>query len=528
MFERLTRREFIKTVSMATIAFAATNFFSDDKVFAANKKLRIKTRYGTFNGFVGKRGVRTWLGIPYAKPPVDNLRWHAPESLEPSNAEFDAKNFGASAIQDVDKVEPASLNRQSEDCLTLNIWTRSDAVNKPVMVFIHGGGFVSGGTSDPLYNGTNLAAAHEVVVVSLNYRLNIFGFMNFASIDSEFADSGYLGIKDQVAALTWIKENISEFGGNPDNITIFGESAGAASVMLLSVTPAAKGLFQKVIAQSGHLAFYHDPEMSAKLAEEFMEVSGVDNMNELMSKTAAELEQLYEKLAYRREIMTEIDYFPTCDGKFLPLNPFGALKDGGARGIKLMTGNTADEYRYWLLYYDKFLNYVREFHARLTPVLYEINFTEEIYKMWQEKNPDEGEDNYMEFANQMDWRVGQELAAEYQSSFGDVYFYLFNQHSPVGELRSCHAIDLPFVFNNPSPDIEPKPAPNLIKQMQATWISFAATGNPNNDLIPKWESYTVDNRQTMEINAKSWACHKDLNTHNLNDLRRVYEDNLLN
>ena len=489
----------------------------------------MRTRYGTFNGFIGKRGVRTWLGIPYAKPPVENLRWHAPETLEPSNAEFDAKKFGATAIQDIDEVEPASINRQSEDCLTLNIWTRDDKKNKPVMVFIHGGSFINGGTSDPLYNGTNLAAANDVVVVTINYRLNIFGFMNFSAIDSAFADSGYLGLKDQIAALTWIKENISEFGGDPDNVTIFGESAGAASVLLLSIAPAAKGLFHKVIAQSGHLMLHHKPEHSIELTEIFMELSGAEKMSDLYAKTADELRTLYEKFINVRGLSIDVDFFPMCDGKFLPAMPFAALKDGAAQGIKLLTGNTADEYLYWLLYYDNFLRYLREFHPKLTPVLYESEFIDDpkLYLDWRKNHPEGDEnENYLEFANQLDWRVGQELTAEYQSHFDDTYFYLFNQQSPVENLRSCHAIDLPFIFNNPSPDIEPKPAQNLVKQMQAAWTSFAATGNPNNDLIPQWERYTVDNRQTMVINATAWDCRKDLNTQNLNELRDVYEEQL--
>ena len=127
----------------------------------------------------------------------------------------------------------------------------------------------------------------------------------------------------------------------------------------------------------------------------------------------------------------------------------------------------------------------------------------------------------------MDWRVGQELIAEYQSAFDDVYFYLFSQESPDENLGSCHALDLPFVFNNPSPGIEPNPSPELVKQVQAAWCSFAATGNPNNDFIPTWKKYTTADRQTMEINSEAWTCHKDLNVDNLTELRGVYEDNLL-
>ena len=167
----MNRREFIKTAALGFLAANTLGFFPE-KVFAA-ENCTVKTRYGTFNGFVDEKGVKTWLGIPFAQPPVGKLRWQAPQPLKSSNKSFDAKKFGFVAVQNVDENEPSSKNPQSEDCLTLNIWKRSDKKNLPVMVFIHGGGFVGGGTSDPLYNCTNFAAAHDVVMVSIEYRLNV-------------------------------------------------------------------------------------------------------------------------------------------------------------------------------------------------------------------------------------------------------------------------------------------------------------------------------------------------------------------
>ena len=522
---KISRRDFIKTTALA---LAAMKIFGG-KVQAA-EPCQIRTRQGIYNGFVDARGVRTWLGIPYAKPPVGNLRWRAPETLEPSDKIFSAKNFGASAIQDRDPIEPASLLKQSEDCLTLNIWTRSAKKNLPVMVFIHGGGFLNGGSGDPLYNCAKLAAGHDIVFVTINYRLNIFGFMNFAAIDSNFADTGYLGIKDQIAALTWVKENIEHFGGNPDNVTVFGESAGAISVSLLMVTPAARGLFQKAIAQSGHAAFYHTPDASAKVVEEFMTFSGCKNMSELMKKSSGELSALYDKFCTERFLSADIDYMPTCDGKFLPNHPLRAFKDGAARGIKLLTGTTEDEYLYWALYFGDVSGQLSEYHKALTPLRYEGEFTTatEVYQAWQKNYMDlEEDDRYIEFANQLDWRVGQELMAEYQSNFADVYFYLFSQPSPVEELESCHAMELAFVFGNPAEHIEPNPPQSLVKQVQAAWCSFAADGAPSHFRIPTWKKYSVDDRQTMEINSSAWTCHKDLNVKNLEELRGVYENHLL-
>lgn len=514
---------------MAAAAFAATNFFADNRIFAADKNSTVRTRYGTYNGFV-KRGVRTWLGIPYAKAPVGNLRWRPPEKLEPSNKIFDAKKFGYSPVQDRDDTEAASFLPQSEDCLTLNIWSPATDGAKPVMVFIPGGGFVNGGSGDPLYNGANLAAAGDVCVVTINYRLNIFGFMNFAAIDPAYESTGYLGLMDQVAALEWVRENIVNFGGDPVNVTVFGESAGAGSTLLLSVAPAAQGLFQKAIAQSGTLSFYHAPDQSAQFAVEFMEFGDCKNMDELRKKSTDELKATYEKFLAVRMFSADVDYFPTCDGKFLPVHPFRALKDGAARGIKFLTGTTAEEYCYWNLYDKNFTKQLPEFHDALTPIVYEGEFfdVEQIYQHWQKNHMELADDErYLEFSNQLDWRVGQELTAEYQSAFDDVFFYLFSQASPVKELGSCHAIDLPFVFNNPSEKIEPKPSPELVNQVQAAWTMFAKTGNPGNKLIPTWKKYSAHDRQTMEINAAGWTCHRDLNTQNLNELRRIYEEHLL-
>ena len=527
MFDKIfSRRDFIKMTASTAFALATTNFFIGDAKAIENSK--IKTRQGIYKGFVDKQGVRTWLGIPYAQPPVGNLRWHAPEILEPSKKEFSAKKFGASPLQDLDF--NFFLN-QSEDCLTLNIWTRSLKKNQPVMVFIPSGGFIVGSNSDPTYNGSNLAASNDVVVVTINYRLNIFGFMNFSQIDSNFEDTGYLGIKDQIAALTWVKENIENFGGDPDNVTVFGESAGSISATLLMVTPAAKGLFNKVIAQSGSLAFYHKPEASAELAEQFMETGSYKNMSEILKTPAKKLMATYEKLCEERKLSTEVDYLPTCDGKFLPAYPLGAFKDGAARGTKFLTGTTAEEYLYWQLFYDEnIFERMSDLHSILTPVLYEGEFSTaaQVYQTWQKNYMNlEEPDRYFEFANQLDWRVGQELMAEYQSAFDDVYFYLFDQKSSIEDLGSCHTLDLPFVFGNPSEEVELNPSPELVKQMQAAWTSFATSGDPNNALIPTWKKYSADDRETMKINSEAWTCQKDLNTENLIELRGVYEDYLL-
>jgi len=293
--------------------------------------------------------------------------------------------------------------------------------------------------------------------------------------------------------------------------------------MLLTVAPAAKGIFDKAITQSGSLFFYNNPEKSAKIAEMFIQLSGAKNMGELMKKSADEIKNIYQKLSEMRGL-SFMDFIPTCEGKFLPLNPGQALKNGAAKDIKFIIGTTADEWRYFLLADKNLFKIFREEPEKNSPVLtrYKAQTAEEIYKSWLKNHPD-SEDTYGDFLTQLDWRVSQELAAEYQSNFDDVYYYLFSQHSAIENLRSCHGIDLPFTFNT-ADDVEPNPKQDFVKVIQSTWATFATTGNPNNELIPHWKKYSAQNRQTMEFNSKGCILHKDLNTENLDALRYIYEN----
>ncbi len=321
--------------------------------------------------------------------------------------------------------------------------------------------------------------------------------------------------------MNWVKENISAFGGNPDNITIFGQSAGSISCMLLTITPAAKNLFNKAIPQSGHLSFYNTPKDSAETAEKFLAESGVKTVGELVKKSAAEIKDIYLKISSGGIAENPSAYLPTCDGKFLPKNPLQALKEGAARGIKFLTGNVADEWRLWLQFDENFFQKVRANPKKFSPVFsrYKAKTYEGAYKNWLENRPD-NEENFIDFAVQADWRIGQEISAEYQAQFEDVYFYVFT-HQLNETLRACHDSDLPYTLN--ALDGLPNAAPNLAKQIQAAWAAFATTGNPNNEFIPRWEKYSAQNRQTMDLNSKGFTCQKDLNTENLNALRYIYE-----
>ena len=296
--------------------------------------------------------------------------------------------------------------------------------------------------------------------------------------------------------------------------------------MMLSVIPAAKGTFQKAIPQSANSYIFNTKEHGAEVAAAYLELGGAKTMRDMLKKSSAEIINVYEKVNAVRPANTLGDYLPICDGKFLPKDPFKSLKEGGARGIKLLTGTTADEWCYWLLYLDDFFEIYRAEPEKVSPALQKhrartAQTPEEVYQAWLNNRPDTKE-NFIEFTNQVDWLVGQELSAEYQSKFDDVYYYLFSEYAADKEMRACHTIDLPYTFGV-SNYLEPNPAPNLVKIIQTTWAAFAATGRPDNELIPRWEKYSVGSRQTMELNSKGCALHKDLNTENLSALRYLYE-----
>lgn len=205
-------------------------------------------------------GVTSFKGVPYAKPPVGELRWKAPQAPDPSDDEIECYNFGYTALQYEWPSEPASYYPKNEDCLTLNIWESDGTIDskepKPVLVFFHGGAYCWGGTTDPMYDGQNFAKAHDdVILVTCNYRLGLMAWADFSKIEGgeEYTDVN-LGLRDHIAALQWIQENIAAFGGDPNNVTIFGESAGGWSTTALTISPKARGLFNRAIAQSGEVA----------------------------------------------------------------------------------------------------------------------------------------------------------------------------------------------------------------------------------------------------------------------------------
>ena len=305
----------------------------------------VKTKTGTFVG--EKNGkVINYLGIPYAQAPVGDLRWKAPEPLPPSDAVIEAKNFGASAMQVENRGVLSERHRQDEDCLTLNVCVAAQKTEekKPVLVLFHHSGFAFGGSADPLLDGDNYVKAFpDVVFVSFNYRLGIFGFIDLSEVPGgeAYADASNLGLLDQIAALRWVKENIAAFGGDPDRITVAGFESGATCLCLLAGSRQAKGLFKRAFVFNANLEeSYKKADVPKALTRELLKETQTTTMEELVRLEPEVLQEAAQKI-WRNWGMSA----PLLDGKLVPANMYRAYQESAAAGIEFIVGIPSDETR---------------------------------------------------------------------------------------------------------------------------------------------------------------------------------------
>lgn len=452
--------------------------------------------------FVGKEqnGVLSFRGIPYAKSPTGSLRWKPPVDAEKDDGVYEAYYYGKSNIQTAVDSERSSLYLQGEDCLTLNVWTagkdEAGEEPKPVMVFIHGGAYGWGGTSDPLYDGQNFIEAHDdVVLVTINYRIGLMGFVDFSQVPGgeEYKESGNLGLLDQISALRWVNRNIEAFGGDPSCVTIFGESAGASSVSFLPLIDEAKGLFQRVIAQSGSVAFSFSKEEGQSLTEKLMSETKAKTMDDLLALTEEELMKVNEEL-------NDYNNFPERDGVILPEDLYAEYASGKASDIDMLTGTNADEARYWI---DEVGGEVVYYLA--APLMYgstreRIDEENQVYAdAFIALQSDEDVWNYTEFFNDMFFRAPAIKQAElHAESGGKHYMYYWTKPSDIEDHGACHAVELAYVFNNTEDTIfTGTPADKeLAAVVQRMWVNFAKTGDPSTAEY-KWERYDKAERKTM-------------------------------
>jgi para-nitrobenzyl esterase len=484
----------------------------------------VDTRQGKLQGQT-EDDLHVFRGIPFAAPPVGELRFRAPRPPEPWDGIREANEVGAGSIQTfVQGLELLGAWEMpvDEDCLTLNIWTPGlDDARRPVMFWIHGGGFAAGSGATPIYDGQHLARRGDVVVVTINYRLGALGYLyNQAFTDGDDPHSGNYGMPDQVAALEWVRDHISAFGGDPNNVTIFGESAGGMSVGVLLGAAEAEGLFQRAIPQSG--AGHHS--LPVDTAEEvcrrfcaILEVSP-DDADSLRSIPAQDILDAQNAMQANPETAALtgrylMPFSPVVEGGFLETLPIEAVRNGRSKDVDLLCGTIEDEWT--LLAALGGVNEMDEAGARgaLAVTSGDAETADRLYEHYRDTRAARGagSDPLTVFDSVMTdyvFRIPSDRLLDAHSALdgsGKTYAYLFNQQSPAldGRLRAPHAIDIPFVWgtcdamrqfvgDDPQTD-------QLTGFTMDAWIAFARNGNPSTNALPGWPQYRADQRYTMAL-----------------------------
>ena len=475
-----------------------TALYGENKVIESSypDSLAVEAANGIF---VGQRegSLLTFKGIPYALQPTEDRRWQVAKPEPDSRLVREAKYFGHSAIQFRSEHNAASLYPQGEDCLTLNVWTAADGMRtarRPVMVWIHGGSYVSDGTANPRNWGKAFVEAHpEVVFVSLNYRLGLLGFLDLSSLPDgkDYARSGNLGLLDQVEALRWIKRNIAAFGGDPGNVTVMGHSAGAGSVSILTSIDEAQGLFRRAIMQSGSVALTSSREDCQRLTKRVLDATGAKTAADLLALSQDEIEALYDKVG-------EFYRFPERDGNLIPEDAYSRF-DGFNAGIDMLIGTTSDETSYWVDAMGGEENFDMSTGLWYHYISMSLDSAQRASaSRFHDIVPKDKPWKAAELLNDLMFRgPAIEMAQRHAAAGGKTYMYYWTKPLNGPIYGACHGCEVSYVLNTgrqiKSGD---QHNPALAAAVQQMWVNFATTGNPS---IPNyyWPAYEPNQRATM-------------------------------
>ncbi|MFI5780527.1 carboxylesterase/lipase family protein [Nocardia sp. NPDC051570] len=476
--------------------------------------VEVTTADGVVRGHRGRRTLR-WRSIPYAAAPIDDLRFRAPQPVTPWAGVRDATRFGLAAMQHRTgaRIGPRNVQPTGEDCLTLNVTApvTPSSTPRPVLVFIHGGAYVIGTSALSLYSGARLAERGDVIVVSMNYRLGAFGYVDF----SEFSTPGRpldsnLGLRDQVAALRWVRRNIAAFGGDPDNVTIFGESAGAHAVVSLLATPAAAGLFHRGIAQSAPADWAVDADEARIFARRCLENLGATTQDAAEALTTAGANDIRKAVdrAIAAALSRQPGSFPAApvvDGDYLPRAPIDAIAEGSAHAVPLIIGTNRDEATLFTRFDRTLPTTPEQLHRALARCGDDVEFrVVAAYPGYP--------------AARVAVRMGGDFVfwrptvavAQGHSRHAPTYVYRFDYAPRAVRLSgfgATHAFDLIPVFGGVDSPIGRsltlaggyRGFLSVQREFQDHWLTFARTGTPRDT----WPAYTEQHRNTRIIDHPS-------------------------